>query len=128
MQQVPRVDFTQLACMQLGYQPQNGAGKVCYIDPDHSYSTGSDRDPNLISTFRLVKTAALQKIYKKHKLSYRRTSIACGKSLCRPASNEFFKMPRRLAYVSKLTKKPFFATRRAVQEAKSQVHYFFWGL
>lgn len=123
-QQVPRVDFTQPACMQLGYQAQNGAEKVCDIDPDHSYSPGSDRDPNLISTFRLDKTAPLQKIDKKHKLSYRRISVACGKSLCRPASNEFFRMPRRLAYVSKLTKSPYFPARRAVQEAKNQVHCF----
>ncbi|TLS20422.1 uncharacterized protein PpBr36_11373 [Pyricularia pennisetigena] len=75
-QQVPRVDFTQPACMQLGYKPQNGAGKVCDIDPDHSYSPGSDRDPNLISTFRLDATA-LQKRDKKHKLRYRRISVAC---------------------------------------------------
>ncbi|TLD03389.1 uncharacterized protein PgNI_12344 [Pyricularia grisea] len=42
-----------------------------------NYSPGSDRDPNLISTFRLDKTAALQKIDKKHKLCYRRISVAC---------------------------------------------------
>lgn len=69
------LQLTQPTCKQLACQAQNGgAGKVCDIDSDHSYSPGSHRDPNLISAFRLDKTGALQESDKKYKLLYRRIS------------------------------------------------------
>lgn len=86
-QQISQIHVTQPVCKQLAHQAQNGAGKICDIEPDHSYLPGNHRDSDVVTNSRLDKTAVLQNGYKKYKLGYRRSSVACGKSLCQSASN-----------------------------------------